>query len=116
MANKDPIATLVAQERELISHQAVVGDTDPSNPYKVTQPPHCFGCGGVAHGPVNQLVSCLTQHLAASRTRIATVEAELEDLKRRAHIGVSPADFEANRLGSIEFENRRGKNKKTEGA
>jgi hypothetical protein len=107
--SKDPTATVVAQERELLTQYASSQDAAD---YKVKPPRPCVGCGQPAHGPVNELIACLTTHLASSRQKTAQVQRELEALQERAHIGVTREAFEDNRRGSIDFENKRGKNKK----
>jgi hypothetical protein len=113
--SRDPIDALVAQEKEVLAHMAPGGDAD-SNSYKVGQPAACEGCGGAAHGPVNELVACLVKHLRAWRREATTLKAENEALRGRAHVGVSAEAFEENRRNSIDFESKRGKNKKGGGS
>jgi hypothetical protein len=113
--SRDPIDTLVAQEKEVLAHMAPGGDTD-SNSYKVGQPAVCEGCGGVTHGPVNVYTACLAKHLQAWRREATALKAENEALRARSHVGVSAEAFEENRRNSIDFENKRGKNKKGGGS
>lgn len=117
----DPIAAAIAEERALLTDKAVVGDTDPSNSYKVKQPPRCEACGGVAHGPVMEWVNCLRRHLQTARAALpeaelpckgcgkshaaldqwaACMEASLEWARKRARVGVTPEQFAANRAES----------------
>jgi hypothetical protein len=109
--------------------------TDPTNDYRVKPPPACEGCGGPAHGPINQLIACLTRHMRVARNEaparmpvamcrgcgrahqshdqhVACLEVHLADARARTKIGVSPAEFAENQRTSKLFEQRRGKNKK----
>lgn len=107
---------------------------DPSNDFRVKPPPPCEGCSGPAHGPVNQVIECLTRHMRAARTaagvsaptqckgcgqthrsvdqHIECLEAALAASHAREGVGVSRAQFESNQAQSRHFESTRGKNKK----
>jgi hypothetical protein len=54
---------------------------DPSNDFTVKPPPPCLGCGGHAHGSVNEGLGCLTAALVTARTERDTLRVEVEELR-----------------------------------
>jgi hypothetical protein len=131
--SRDPIETVVAQERELLAHHAPGGDTDP-NDFKARQRPPCEACGGHAHGPVSEELACAMNHMRIARAQagmqaprsckgcgqthratgqlVTCLESHLDEERKKVRIGVTPAQFAANQSQSQEFESARGKNKK----
>jgi hypothetical protein len=134
---------LVRQESEAIGAvpntgtKAIVLEApvmDKTNDFRVKPPPPCEGCGGPAHGPVNQALACVVFHMRTARSvagvsapiqckgcgqahrsadqHIACLEAALGTSRAREGVGVSPEQFRLNQAQSRHFEDTRGKNKK----
>jgi hypothetical protein len=135
----DPIAEAVAAELALLSSRAIVGETDPNNNYRVLAPPPCEACGGPAHGPINELIACLTQHMRTARSQqggreqaattmckgcgqahrtldqvVACLERELTKARAelQQRVGVTMEEFRQNQAQSKHFEATRGKLKR----
>ena len=134
---------LVRQEAEAIGAvpntgtKAIVLEApvmDKTNDFRVKPPPPCEGCGGPAHGSVNQSFACVVFHMQSARTvagtgapqqckgcgqthrsvdqQLACMEQALAASRAREGVGVSRAQFESNQAQSRHFESTRGKNKK----
>jgi len=137
-AAPDPIAEAVAAELALLSSRAIVGETDQSNNYRVTAPPPCEACGGPAHGPINELIACLTQHMRTARSQagspvqattvckgcggphrtldqvVSCLEGKLAEARAelQQRVGVTVEEFRQNQAESRRFAETRGKLKR----
>lgn len=108
--------------------------SDPDNDWRVKQPPQCEGCGGPAHGPTNHVVACLTHHLRLARGQqtgepiscsgcdkthpnlelvVSCQKRALKKAREQQRIGVTKAEFEENQRLSKQFDETRGRAKKS---
>jgi hypothetical protein len=107
---------------------------DPTNDFRVEEPPACEACGGKAHGSINVERACVLAHLRTARAmldtdllstclgcgrihrsidgKIVCLEKYLSEARWRAQHGVSREAFEENQKESRRFAETRGALKK----